>query len=251
MPIRKGEDPATWSATDIPRVLFLSSKEKMFLAKYLAVMLKAGIPLDKSLLAIDNQATSASLHKILHVVMTDVQSGEFLSTSLKKFPRQFDSLFVNMVTVGEESGTLSDALSRLAAHIEKVRALRAKIRGATLYPLIVVAGTLATAAYLVLVLLPQLVPLFLSLNIELPWTTRLVLGSSMFLTEQWPLVLAGLAVLAGAAAILLRVQKTRYAVDFLLLKFRCSDRSSPKSRWRSSRVSSAPCSSPASPSSRR
>lgn len=218
MPTKKGEDPSTWSSTNIPKFLMLSSKEKMFFAKYLAIMLNAGIPLDKSLLAIDNQATSPSLHKILHVLMTDVLSGEFLSTSLKKFPRHFDSLFVNMVTVGEESGTLSDALSRLATHIEKTRELRAKIRGATLYPLIVVAGTLATAAYLVLVLLPQLVPLFLSLNIELPWTTRFVLGTSMFLTTSWPLVLLGIAALIVLALILLRVQKTRYAIDFILLK---------------------------------
>ncbi len=215
---RKGEEPSSWSGAKAPRFILLSSKEKMFFAKYLGVMLQAGIPLDKSLFAIHNQAQSRSLHSILHVVLTDIASGEFLSTSLKKFPSVFDNLFVNMVTVGEESGTLADSMFRLADHIEKVRELKSKIRGATLYPLIVVAGTLATAAYLVLVLLPQLTPLFASLNVELPWTTRVVLGTSDFLTHQWPWVLGGIALAVVVGIVLLRVKPTHYAIDLVLLK---------------------------------
>ncbi|OGL95073.1 hypothetical protein A2348_04885 [Candidatus Uhrbacteria bacterium RIFOXYB12_FULL_58_10] len=215
---KKKDDASAWTKAKASRFLLLSSKEKMFFAKYLGVMLQAGIPLDRSLVAIHNQSRSSSLHAVLHIVLTDVASGEFLSSSLKKFPRLFDNLFINMVTVGEESGTLAESMFRLADHIGKTRELQAKIRGATLYPLIVVSGTLATAAYLVLVLLPQLAPLFISLNIDLPWTTRVVLNGSVFLTNEWPWVIAGIVALIGAWITLRHIQPTRYAIDWVALR---------------------------------
>ena len=214
----KREDPANWSGKNIPRFASLSGKEKMFFAKYLGVMLDAGIPLDKGLQAIHDQSKSSGMHKILHVVLTDIGSGEFLSDSLRKFPRTFDNLFVNMVRVGEESGTLSNSMFRLAEHIEKVRDLQSKVRGATLYPLIVVAGTLGTAAYLVLVLLPQLLPLFTSLGVDLPWSTKVVFAFSTFLIHQWPWIIVGAIAAAAFVALLLKIQKTHYAIDWVLIK---------------------------------
>lgn len=215
---KKKDDASAWAKAKPRRLLLLSSKEKMFFAKYLGVMLQAGIPLDRSLVAIHNQSQSSSLHAILHVVLSDVASGEFLSNSLRKFRGVFDDLFINMVTVGEESGTLAESMFRLASHIEKTRELQSKIRGATVYPLIVVSGTLATAAYLVLVLLPQLAPLFNSLNVELPWTTRVVLGGSTFLTHQWPWVIAGIACAAAAWTLVRHLERTRYVIDWAFLK---------------------------------
>jgi type IV pilus assembly protein PilC len=214
---KKEEDPKYWT-TKPPRFLHISLKEKMFFAKYLAALLQSGIPLDKGLLAIHNQTKSRALHRILHVILTDVASGEFLTTSLKRFPRVFDQLFVSLVEVGEQSGTLTDSLSRIAQHLEKTRELRAKVRGALLYPLIVIAGTIGTAAYLVLVLLPQLLPLFTSLNIDLPITTRIVLAVSKFFLNSHVFILIALAISVVTFALLLRIQKFRYAVDWTLLR---------------------------------
>lgn len=214
----KREDPANWSSKNIPRFASLSGKEKMFFAKYLGVMLDAGIPLDKGLQAIHDQSKSSGMHQVLHVVLTDIASGEFLSDSLRKFPHVFDNLFVNMTRVGEESGTLSNSMFRLADHIEKVRDLKGKIRGATLYPLIVVAGTLGTAGYLVLVLLPQLLPLFRSLGVDLPWSTKVVFGFSTLLTTQWPWIIAGTVGIVGLFLLVMRIRKVRFAFDWLLIK---------------------------------
>ncbi len=215
---KKEENPTMWAKERPARFLFLSLKDRMFFAKYLAIMIQAGIPLDKSLLAIHNQTKSTALHHILHVVMTDVASGEFLSTSLKKFPNVFDHLFINMVEVGEQSGTLTGSLLRLAEHMEKVRDLRGKVRAAFLYPSIVIAGTLATAVYLILVLLPQLLPLFKSLNVELPWTTRTVIAISDFLSVHG--LVTGLAVVSAIVALIVFAHhpKTRYATDWFVLK---------------------------------
>lgn len=219
MKIRResSESPEQWT-TNPPKFLRLSAKEKMFFAKYLSALLQSGIPLDKALLAIHNQTKSRAFHQILHVVLTDIASGEFLSTSLKRFPRVFEKLFVSLVEVGEQSGTLTESLSRIAQHLQKSRELRAKVRGAFLYPLIVISGTLGIASYLVLVLLPQLMPLFSSLSIDLPWTTRLVLGISSFLLA-WHKIIA-LAIVADIVAfiLLLRIPKFHYGFDWLILR---------------------------------
>ncbi len=212
------EDPKNWSKAKAPRFARLSSKEKMFFTKYLAALTQAGIPLDRALLAIHNQTKSTSMHHILHVVLTDIASGEFLSTSLKKFPHAFDPLIVNLIEVGEQSGTLTESLFRIAEHIEKTRELKGKIRGALLYPIIVICGTLGIATYLVLVLLPQLLPLFTSLNIDLPWTTRVVLAISNFLiTYSREIAFSVVAGIIGFI-LLMRIKAFRLRVDWLLLK---------------------------------
>jgi type IV pilus assembly protein PilC len=211
------ESPEQWTINP-PRFLLLPTKEKMFLAKYLGAMLKSGIPLDKALFGIHNQTRSRALHRILHVVLTDVVSGEFLSTSLKRFPRVFDNLFTSLVEVGEHSGTLTESLAQIAEHLESVRDLRSKIRGALIYPVIVIFGTVGIAGYLVLVLLPQLLPILSSLSVELPWTTRLVMAVSNFLIHNAVAVSVSVVMTIVLIVLLLRVQKILFWYHRALLK---------------------------------
>ena len=215
-PVVRGEDPSTWS-TRISPFFRLSSKEKISFFKYLAVMTQAGIPVDRSLVAIHNQTRSTVMHRVLHVMLNDVASGEFLSTSLKKMPHIFETLLVNLITVGEASGTLSDTLFRITEHLEKTKELRNKIRAAFLYPAIVITGTLGVTAYMMFVLLPQLMPLFSSLNVELPLATQIVLGTSRFLIDHGLAVLAGLIVCSVIFMLLMRIPPLRYAFDSILL----------------------------------
>jgi len=212
-----GEDPKTWS-TKISPLFRLSSKEKISFFKYLAVMTQAGIPVDRSLVAIHNQTRSAVMHRVLHVMLNDVASGEFLSTSLRKMPHIFDPLLTNLVTVGETSGTLSDGLFRITAHLEKTRELQGKIRAAFLYPAIVITGTLAVTGYMMFVLLPQLLPLFSSLNVELPLVTRIVLGVSSFLIGNATALGIGIALFIILFILALRIPPVRYAFDIAILR---------------------------------
>ena len=196
----KIEDPRTWAKTKISFLSRLSAKDKIVFFKYLAVMIDAGTPLEKGLIAIHNQTRSSLMHKILHIILTDVASGEFLSTSLKKMPQLFDPMSISLITVGENSGTLSQSLLRIGEQIEKSQELKHKIQGALLYPIIVVVATSGIAAYLLLVLLPQITPLFASLNVKIPWTTQVVVASSSFVLHYGLYLLLGIAAIVVATA---------------------------------------------------
>lgn len=188
--VRPEEDPKTWK-TNIPPLSRLSSKEKVSLFKYLAVMIDAGIPLEKALTTIHGQTRSTLMHRVLHIIINDVTSGEFLSTSLRKMPQLFEGMLTGLVEAGENSGTLSASLFRISQNLEKSQELNGKIRTALLYPAIVVLATGGITAYLLFVLLPQITPLFSSLDIELPLTTQIVMGLSSFAIAHWVAILGG------------------------------------------------------------
>lgn len=188
------------------------------LFKYLGIMAESGVPLEKSLIAIHRQARSRALHRALHIMLADVSAGEFISTSLQKMPRFFGGLVTQLVAVGEESGTLTESFLRVSEYLEKARDLQNKIRAALLYPVIVLVGTLGVAVYMLFVLMPQLQPLFASLNVNLPWTTRAVLSVSAFLTEQGLFLFIGAVVLMVSSYFLLRVKKVHYVLDMFLLQ---------------------------------
>jgi type IV pilus assembly protein PilC len=215
--LREGDDPKKWS-TRISPFFRLSAKDKIIFFKYLAVMTEAGIPLERALIAIHNQSNSTVLHRVLHVMLNDTASGEFLSTSLKKMPHLFDMLLTNLITVGETSGTLTSALFRISEHLEKTKELRSKIRSAFLYPSIVITGTLLTTAYMLFVLLPQLLPLFSSLNVELPWITKMVIAVSSFLLANGLWIFLTVVAVVIVFLLLTRIEKVHYAVDFLILR---------------------------------
>lgn len=211
------EDPKTWS-THLPAFARLTTKEKIALFKYLAVMSNAGIPLERALEAVHGQTKSLVMHRVLHLMITDVTSGEFLSTSLRKMPKIFDGMLVGLVEAGENSGTLSASLFRIAENLDKARELRAKVQGALLYPLIILFATSGITAYLMFFLLPQITPLFTSLNIDLPWTTKVVLGLSKFMLANWPWMLAVAGLVGGVFVALERtVRPFRYAVHVVSL----------------------------------
>jgi type II secretory pathway component PulF len=190
----------------------------MFFAKTLATLTGAGLSLEKTLIAIRNQSNSKPLRRILLTVLVDVVGGESLTVSLQKYPRDFNALFIRLVGVGENSGRLSASLEQIAKHLEKKRLLAAKIQSALLYPIIVTAGTLAAAAYLILFLLPQLLPLFRSLKVGLPLTTRAVIAVSSFLLDWGWLVLLVMALLILTAAIAWRHETVRHRIHSLLLR---------------------------------
>lgn len=204
--------------TDVNFFSHLTVKDQMFFAKTLATLTGAGLPLEKALIGIRNQTTSKPLRKILLTILVDIAGGEFLSTSLHKFPKDFSTLFISLVKIGEKTGTLTESLTQVASHLEKTRELIGKIRAALLYPIIIGMGTLATAGYLILVLLPQLLPLFKSLNVDLPWTTRVVLGTSAFVQDTKWLLLFALCALGALCVFLLHLPQTKEPIQRTLLR---------------------------------
>lgn len=152
---------------------------KIFFVKNLALMLRAGLPIREAIAAIKSQFRNKRIRNILDGIISNIDNGHSLADSLAKYPTIFDHLFVNIIRVGEESGSLEKNLDYLALRLEKSYDLRRKIKAAMIYPVIVLVSTATLAAALSLLVLPKLLPLFKSFKIKLPLTTRILI----FLTE--------------------------------------------------------------------
>jgi type IV pilus assembly protein PilC len=193
------------------------TKEKMLFAKHLAIMIHAGLPLRDSLEEIGDQTKMKKFHKVLGVVVKEVENGQFLSSAMAQYPKIFDDLFTSMVRVGEESGKLSENLEYLAAQLERADTLKQKVRGALIYPAIVLAGTLGVAGFLTFVTLPQLLPIFISLKVSLPPTTQFLFDFSHFAVKNGLYIVLGLVGLVFGFRALLAVKSFRFFVHRITL----------------------------------
>jgi len=166
-------------ATDLDRLLF---------TKYLAEMLKSGIPLVEAISTAKEQSKNTYFRKILVQIEESVKNGQSLHKSLSKFPDVFGSLYVSLIKVGEESGNLESNLGYLATQIKKSYEFRKKVQGAMLYPGIILATTIIAGGGLAIFVLPQLVDLFKSLGTNLPLSTKILLGIAQIMKDYGILI---------------------------------------------------------------
>ncbi|MBI4117562.1 MAG: type II secretion system F family protein [Parcubacteria group bacterium] len=203
---------------NISPFLHISEREKMFFARYLSILLRSGIPLLKSVESIRKNTRSKHFQKILDIVLVDLNSGLFLATSLDRFRKIFSRSFVSIVKVGEESGQLAESLNKLSIQMQKNEELRAKVVTAFIYPMILIVASLSVAGYLVAFVIPNLLPVFTSLNVALPFTTRTVIWvSDFFITKYWLVFLIIFSIIV-TLRFLFMIEKFAYSVDALLLK---------------------------------
>ncbi len=190
----------------------------MLFAKRLAFLVKSGVPIVQSLRILQKQAGSGSRGKMLDQVINDVSNGQFLYTSLAKFGHIFDQFAINLITIGEESGTLDANLEYLAEEMKKKHLLRRKVVGAMIYPIFIVVATLGMAGLLTVYIFPKILPIFTSLNVKLPIVTRIIIFISDFLTKYgWALGL-GLVVLIIGWLFLLRLPSVRFWLERLIFR---------------------------------
>lgn len=202
----------------MPFFFSLSTHDKTLFLKHLTVMLEAGIPLRDALKTVLLQKNTPSLKYVVEVAVKDLSDGRQLGYTLNKFPRLFDPFFVNSIQVGESSGTLATTLQYLGRQMEKSANLKSQVRGALIYPLIVFLGAIGIAVYLAFFLLPQLLPLFQTLTVSLPATTRALLWSTSLIRNEWPFILFGSLGSAAAVYSIWRVSPAfRLLCDRLLL----------------------------------
>lgn len=168
----------------------LSTKDQTFFIKRLSFLIKAGIPILDSLIIIEEQTKNKKFKVILNSIVLDVSNGQYLSTSLTKFQNIFGDFSINMISFGESSGILSENLDYLAQELKKKDVLRKKIIGAFIYPAIITLATLFLSGFLMIYLFPKIIPVFSSLHIALPFSTKVVIFLSKFLTHYgWLLIL--------------------------------------------------------------
>lgn len=201
-----------------PFFMRVKASDQVNFARYLAVMLDAGIPLHEALGVLKAQIDDPSLQYVLQTAIADLGDGLPLHTSIAKFPKLFDVFFINSLGVGESTGTLASTLRYLAIQLEKSEDIRGKVKSALLYPAIVFVGALGIGGYLAFFMLPKILPMFTSLNVTLPPTTRALLAISGWLTAYWPWFIGIVVVVIVGGGALMRIPVVRFAAYALLLR---------------------------------
>lgn len=168
--------------------------DRIMFAKNLSAMLKAGLPLARALLVLERQMSSAQWKAIFTSLQDDLSKGVPFSAGIAKFPKTFSGLFVSMVSAGEESGSLSDALSIVGVQLDKAHQLKKKVKGAMMYPGIILSVMVIIGILMFVYVLPKLTSTFKEFNVELPFATRLIIGTSDFVSAN--LALMGFAAVA-------------------------------------------------------
>jgi type IV pilus assembly protein PilC len=165
--------------------------ELVMLTKNLSSMLNAGLPLSRALSVIERQSKNPKLKETMKSVRESISRGDPLHVALKAFPKVFSRLYVAMVRAGEESGSLAPALETIGHQLERASSLRKKIKGAMIYPLIVISVMTVIGVLMMIFVIPTITSTFVKLEIELPLATRIIIGMSDFFTNHGLLAIAG------------------------------------------------------------
>jgi len=178
----------------------VKAKDKVLFSRQLSTLINAGLPLVQSLRSVSEQTQSKPLKIVLAKVIGDVEAGSTLSAAFAKHPQVFNQVYISLIAAGEASGTLDKALERLAIQQEKDAELISKIRGAMVYPIIVLLVMAGVLGFMLVKVLPQVQTLYEDLpGANLPLLTRVLLAISNFVIHQWwiVLIIVGLLVFFG------------------------------------------------------
>ncbi len=166
------------------RLLGINIEEKILLCRQVATMLDAGVAILQALEIITLQTDNPLLRKIVKQVASDIEAGGNLSDSFAQFPNEFDTLFQNIIRVGEESGGLDVSFEYLARVFENEKEVTEKIKAATRYPKIVVTGVIGAIVFLMIFVVPKFMDMFANAKIELPLPTKILIWVSTGFTEN-------------------------------------------------------------------
>lgn len=191
----------------------------MLFCRQLSTMISANTPLLQALDIILQGEKKAGLQNILHEVRNDIAEGISLSESLRKHPKQFDSLFCNLVAVGEQSGTLDKLLEKIAAYKEQMESIRKKIKKALFYPVTIVSIAVIVVTVMLVFVVPRFQELFSSFGHDLPAFTQAVVSASRTMRHYWWMYVVLIPVIISSYTyIKKRVKAIDYFVEKLKLK---------------------------------
>jgi type IV pilus assembly protein PilC len=182
-------------------------------------MINAGLPLVQALGILAQQTENKVLADTTRQVVYDVESGQTLADALRKHPKVFSDLYVNMVAAGEAGGILDTILQRLAEFLEKNDAIIRKVKGAMVYPGVIMSVAVIAVAVLLIFVIPTFQTMFASVALELPLPTRIVIGMSHLLTSYWWLLLAVIGVSIFGVARYYKTSGGRLQIDSMMLRF--------------------------------
>ncbi len=173
----------------------IKTTDKVLFSRQLSTLINAGLPLVQSLRNVASQTQNKAFKQMINQVITDVEGGSALSKALERHTTAFDRVFVSMVAAGEASGTLDKALERLANQQEKDAEILSKVKGAMIYPAVVLAVMMLVVGFMIVKVLPQVEVLYNDLpGASLPLVTRILLVISHAITKYWYLTLLALGI---------------------------------------------------------
>lgn len=162
----------------------INARDKIVFAKNLSSMLSAGLSVTRALEVMEKQARKSALKKLLHDLAQDVSKGIPFSEALRKKPKVFPPIFVSMALAGEESGNLSESLGVIASQMEKSYTLTKRVKGAMIYPTVILSLMVVISILLLIYMVPTLTSTFSGLGVELPVTTRAIIVASDFMIKH-------------------------------------------------------------------
>jgi|SRR5665213_575770 type IV pilus assembly protein PilC len=199
------------------RVGRIKTRDIVIFTRQFSTMINSGLPLVQALDILSKQTDNPSLASVTREVVFDVESGHTLADALRKHPKAFSELYVNMVAAGEAGGILDTILMRLATFMEKNDALIRKVKGAMIYPGVIMSVAFIAVTTLLLFVIPVFQDLFGSVGLALPLPTRVVIGASKLLKSYWWLFGA---IIAGSVTALMKYYTTpdgKLRIDRILL----------------------------------
>ncbi len=192
--------------------------EKINFARNLGSMLEAGLALSRALSVLERQSHNKALKKVLNEIIAEINKGMTLSDALSKHPKVFPPIFVAMVNAGEQSGSLAESLKVVARQMESAYLLTKRIRGALMYPAVIVCAMILIAILMLIFVIPTLMKTFTELKVELPLPTKIVLGVSNLVQHNGLIVLLVLVVIATGLYLWSKKDSGKKVIHMVLLK---------------------------------
>ncbi|MFW6052850.1 MAG: type II secretion system F family protein [Desulfosalsimonas sp.] len=203
-------------------VSFLQPKVKeqdiIVFCRQFSTMIDAGLPIIQCLDILQSQQENATFKKMLKDIKESVESGKTLAESLKKYPKHFDDLFVNMVAAGETGGILDVILRRLSTYMEKAARLKAQVKSAMTYPLVTIVIAIGVVAVILVFVIPVFQEMFADFGQSLPAPTQMVIGLSEFVKGKILWIIGAVIILILAFRQFYKTEKGRATIDELMLK---------------------------------
>jgi type IV pilus assembly protein PilC len=196
----------------------IKEKNVVVFCRIFSTMINAGLPLIQCLDLLSQQEQNKAFAKIIKSIKEDIEGGTSLTNALKKYPKIFDDLFVNLIAAGEAGGILDVILERLSNYMEKAMKLKARVKGAMTYPAAVLVISIAVVALLLLKVIPVFQKMFEGMGGELPALTAFLINASEFTQNYFLFMIAIGVVIYIAFNRFYKTEKGRWTIDSLVLK---------------------------------
>jgi MSHA biogenesis protein MshG len=188
-------------------------------SRQLYTLLKSGVPIMRGLAGLQESAVNKAFGKLIQDLRESLDSGRELSAAMRRHPIVFSSFYVSMVRVGEMTGKLEDIFLRLYAHLEFERDMHERVKTAMRYPMFVMIAMVIAMAVINIFVIPAFAKVFAGFNAELPFMTRLLIGTSNFVVEYWPVILVSMIVAVVCFRMFVATENGRYTWDKAKLRF--------------------------------